>query len=222
MRVGVLLAAAAVALQPAAARPPGNVPRLPVRETRCDLGGWTASIGNDPIPVHAAPRADARVVGMLPTASAPGIEHDVDFSIVASRDGWLKISDASDAKNEDHARPVYRGTGWIRGSAARLRIQSGRGYARPDLRSERVLDMHGDWLTERAFIVAVVGCSGEWALIDYRFHAVPGVRDRQPAKPYRAWFRGICAVAGTSCDMPSVDRDPASAVAPDRADRKPL
>lgn len=218
MRIGAFLAGAAMAFQPAAALPPRDLPRPPARETRCDLGGWTAPMKDDPIPVHAAPKAEARVVGTLPTATPPEIDYVVEFSIIGSRDGWLKISEANDEKNQEYARPIYRGVGWIRGSAARLGIQSGRGYARPDIRSERLLDLKDAWLTDKAFIVGVVGCSGEWVLVDYRFYSEPGTRDRQPARPYRAWFRGVCSVAETSCDMPSVDRDPDPVAAPVRPD----
>ena len=204
------LAALAMTLQPVAALSAPKVLRPPSRETRCELGGWTAPMIDKPIPVRAAPRADARVLGTLPTAAPPATSPDdiypVDFSIIGARDGWLKISDASDAMNEAHARPVFGGVGWIEGGTARLGIQSGRGYARPDIHSEKLLDLEGGWLADRGWIVGLAGCSGKWVLVDYRLHSPKGTLERLPMKPYRAWFRGACGASETTCDMPSVDR----------------
>jgi hypothetical protein len=217
--IAMSMSALMVVPPPVVAEPATQEIKPPSSETRCDLGGWTAPMDEKPIAVHAAPRADARVIGTLPTAFPTEDGYAVDFSIIGSRDGWLKISEATDAKNEALARPVFGGVGWIRGAAARLGIQSGRGYARPDAHSRRVLDLKGSWLTERGWIVAIAGCSGRWVLVDYRMYAKDGEVDRQPAKAYRAWFRGACAVAETTCDMPSVDRDPDPAEASRRKDR---
>lgn len=203
-----LLATLAASIQPASALSSGQSSPAPTGETQCDLGGWTAPLETRPIEVRAAPGARARVIGTLPTASSSDDDYAVDFSIIGSSDGWLKIADASDAKNEDRARPVYGGVGWIRGSAARLGIQSGRGYAQPDIRSEKLLELDGAWLTERATIEAIVGCSGKWVQVEYRLHVTGRKMERIPKKPLRAWFRGACAIAETTCDMPSVDRDP--------------
>jgi hypothetical protein len=213
MRILLPLAALAMTLQPAVAFSAIEEVRPPSQETRCDLGGWPAWTNRRPIAVYAEPRANARIVGTLPTAFPPGIEYPVSFSIVGARDGWLKIADASDAYNE-HPRPTYTGVGWIKGAAATLGIQSGRGYAEPDIRSKRLLDLDGGWLTDRGRILGIAGCADKWVLVDYRLRAPRGTKERVSTKRSRAWFQGACSMFETSCDMPSVDIDPAPETRP--------
>lgn len=190
----------------------------PPGATACQFDGWTNSL-KPAIPVRDGPSSDAARVGMLPvTADEEESEYtySVRFRVTEALNGWLKIDQASDDYNEAEGAPpreVYRGSGWIRSDDARVGIQSGRGYAQPDSKSERLLDLGGDWLTDRGQIQNIVACSGEWLLLDYqlntratsdgRLQDIPE-KDRGIA---RAWFRGVCSNEETTCDMRSVDKD---------------
>lgn len=84
--------------------------------------------------------------------------------------------------DEIRPRPVYRGEGWIEAGDAQVGIQSARRYARPDAGSERLLDYE-------------MRNSAKWEPL--------APKDRARG---RAWFRGLCASAETTCDMRSVDQ----------------
>lgn len=193
--------------QPAAA----EVPAVP-GPTACDFYAWT----NNELPsitLRAAPADDAPAIGTLPTTGAdeaPETDDDyysVGFQVTEARDGWLHITGAND-DNSTKPRPVPAGSGWIRASEARVGIQSARGYARPDPASARLLDLGQDWLTERGAIRQILACDGDWLLLDY---ALLVDRKFEPLPPServtrRAWFRGVCSVEETTCDMRSVDQ----------------
>jgi len=60
----------------------------------------------------------------------------------------------------------------------------------------------------RAALRGIVACDGEWLLLDYEMRQSENweplaPKDRTRA---RAWFRGVCASAETTCDMRSVDK----------------
>lgn len=190
----------------------------PSGATACQFDGWTNSL-KSAIPVRNSPSSDAAQVGMLPvTADEEESEYtySVKFQVTQAHNGWLRIEQANDDYNLGEGAPpreVYRGSGWIRSDDARVGIQSARGYARPDSKSERLLDLGGDWLTERAQIQGIAACSGEWLLLDYQLNtrATPqgGLQDipEQDRRTARAWFRGVCSNEETTCDMRSVDKD---------------
>ncbi|OZI39969.1 hypothetical protein CEK29_17660 [Bordetella genomosp. 5] len=206
---GLALVLSCAVLAPAAAQPAG--PWTPAGATACDFGAWTQD-AKPAIRVHAAPAADAAVVGSLPTTrnDADADYYSVNFQVHEARAGWLRISDANDddsAGDHTRPRPVYRGTGWIRSDDARIGIQSARGYARPDSASARLLDLGDDWLTDRGTIRHIVACQAPWVLLDYEIDRGTGMQRLPEAQRTRgrAWFRGVCSNAVTTCDMRSVD-----------------
>lgn len=188
---------------------------IPPGPTVCSFSGWTTNEKPE-IEVRAAASSKAAVIGTLPTTRGESPDPDIDyypvtFDVAEARDGWLKIQNASDdmtGGDVSRPRPVYSGEGWIEAVDAQVGIQSARGYARPDADSERLLDLGDDWLTERATLRGIVACEGEWLLLDYEMRnsekwerLAPKDRTRG-----RAWFRGICSSAETTCDMRSVDK----------------
>lgn len=208
---------AALALSPAlvAQTTPAAPAWSPPGATSCAFSAWTTN-DKPAIQVRAAPSATAQVVGSLPTTRGDHPNpladvYSVTFDVIEARDGWLKIRNASDEMSTGDAnlpRPVYQGAGWIEAGDAQVGIQSARGYARPDAGSERLLDLRDDWLTERATLRGIAACDGEWLLLDYEMRNSDkweplAARDRTRG---RAWFRGVCASAETTCDMRSVDR----------------
>ena len=187
----------------------------PAGPTACSFSGWTTN-EKPAITVRAAASAQAAVAGSLPTTRGESPDPDIDyysvtFDVTEARDGWLRIQNASDdmtGGEVSRPRPVYRGEGWIEAADAQVGIQSARGYARPDADSERLLDLGDDWLTERATLRGIAACQGKWLLLDYEMR---NSADWQPLEPKdrargRAWFRGVCSSAETTCDMPSVDK----------------
>lgn len=178
---------------------------VPAGWAKCTLGGWTNNAIAEDIVVRAGPAVTARSLGRLPTIGAD-YEYSVTFRIIGARNGWLRISGASDDYNLNEgkpARPVYRGTGWIPADSARFAVQSQYGYDRPDATGSPVIGLD-DWPR----IERILSCDGEWALLDVDV----GPREQmEPAMPIeqgktgRGWFRGVCAIEETTCDMPSVD-----------------
>ena len=213
----ILLALAALAVSPAINAQTTSKPAAwtPPGPTACSFSGWTTN-DKPAIQVRAAASAQAAVLGSLPTTRGdgpdPGIDYySVAFDVTEARDGWLKIRNASDDKTGDEQskpRPVYRGEGWIEAADAQVGIQSARGYGRPDAGSERLLDLGGDWLTERATLRGIVACQGEWLLLDYELRNSDTFEPLAPKDRTRgqAWFRGICSSSETTCDMRSVDK----------------
>lgn len=192
---------------------------LPKSETACALDAWLGGKDGEAVPVRAAPTQDARIVGSIPfvpydedvSPEDVPFAWPVQFDIVASRLGWLKIANVVD----DIRRPVIEGEGWIPADLARFQIQSGRGYAGPSTNSRRILDLEGKWIADSGDIERALGCDGEWMLIEA---AIGPKRDlagqdippeRRETVLRRAWFRGVCGNARTSCDRPSVDTDTA-------------
>jgi len=185
---------------------------VPSGETKCELSGWSIDIDPKGTNVRAAPSAKARVVGKLPAyvVTDGGLSGGVgiDFDIIGSHNGWLKITGAKD--DPDHTelppRPTYAGTGWVSGKLVWFAVQSGRGYAKPDATSKQLFDFGSDWLTDFAKIERVEACQGKWALLDilfaYRRDATGDLISLPAAerKRGRAWFRRICGIQETTCD----------------------
>lgn len=192
---------------------------LPAGATACAFGAW-ANYDKPSITVRAAPAANAKVLGQIPTrpaAGEPAYAYSVIFDVKQAQDGWLRIANASDAYNEEEypglpPRKLYKGEGWIRADDARVGIQSARGYLKPDVASQRVLDLGGDWLTEMGRIQGIRACHENWVLIDYLVDRKRSPGDEIVARGEgeqlagRAWFRGLCEAQETTCDMKSVDQ----------------
>ncbi|HWT62481.1 MAG TPA: hypothetical protein VN150_07825 [Ochrobactrum sp.] len=196
----------------------GSQAEVPQGPTACAFSAWT----NDDkasIEVRAAPSGDSKLVGHIPTVSTDQeaeYAYSISFDVLETQDGWLKIANASDAYNEESddyvPRTVYKGEGWIKSDAAKVGIQSARGFLKPDPESERLLDIGSDWLTDMGRINNILACHENWVLIDYTV-----LRKRMPGEELvelasneqltgRAWFRGLCSNAETTCDMKSVDQ----------------
>jgi hypothetical protein len=196
----------------------GNQAEVPAGATSCAFSAWTN--GEKPlIEVRETPSADAKLLGHIPTGSKAGeaeYAYSIDFDVLEALDGWLKIANASDAYNEESddyvPREVYKGEGWIKSDEAKVGIQSARGFLKPDPQSERLLDIGSDWLTEMGRINNILACHEDWVLLDYTV-----LRKRMAGEELvdlagndqrtgRAWFRGLCSNAETTCDMKSVDQ----------------
>jgi hypothetical protein len=193
MRWGALIFAAlsgtALAAQPGAAQP--SRADRPART--CNFDAYS----NDPSgqAVHAAPSADARVVGRLTAygrhyPAADEIETGASFDVIAARNGWFYIINVE--RPIDEAGPDESGRvrdpieGWIRGAGIAFEIQSEKGFTRPNRRARLV------WSSREGFShrSRLLDCSGEWAQISWtnRGRAATG------------WFRGICGSQWTTCD----------------------
>ncbi len=193
--------------------PPVEVPTEP---SQCAVEGWVSFAFDAPVPVYDAPSEAANIRGYLPNDSnSDDDRYSVEFEVTEARPGWLHIRNAQDREGSDRdgnalpPRPVYRGEGWIRSHLAQIGVQSSLGYVRPDTRSPRVLDLEGQWLTEVGQILGIRACSGDWLLLDFMIEdrdAAVGVR--APPATGTAWFRGICSIQETTCDMRSVDDQP--------------
>ncbi len=195
--------------------------------TTCRFDAWPSYRLTRSLAVRSRPTPRAPVVGMLPVGG--GYPYSVLFNVRGTRAGFVRIDGASDAYNEDAAdeggrplprRTVYSGAGWVAADAVTVRFQSGRGRARPDPGAPLVIDLGSDWLTDMGRVDAIRGCSGEWVLVDYTIERRRDANDRiiDIAAPERltgrAWFRGLCAVEETTCDMRSVDDDAPAAAPP--------
>ncbi|MCZ8437110.1 hypothetical protein [Achromobacter xylosoxidans] len=194
-------------------------PEAPAGATTCAFSAW-ANYDKPSITVRDAPSAGAKVLGQIPAkpaAGEPEYSYSVTFDVKEAKDGWLRIANASDAYNEDEyperaPRKLYKGEGWIRADDARVGIQSARGYARPDAASQRLVDLGSDWLTEMGKIQGIRACHEDWVLLDYLVDRKRSPQDEIVERVQgerlagRAWFRGLCDVQDTSCDMKSVDR----------------
>lgn len=213
-RTLVLLAALTLPPVVGAQAPSSVAAWTPPGPTACAFSGWTTNQKPE-ILVRAEASATSDVLGSLPTTLGDGPDPDIDyysvtFDVTEARDGWLKIKNASDdmtGGDVSQPRPVYRGEGWIEAADAQVGIQSARGYARPDIATERLLDLGHDWLTERATLQGIVACEGDWLLLDYEMRNNEKFERLAPKDRVRgrAWFRGLCASAETTCDMRSVD-----------------
>ncbi|MGW8305101.1 MAG: hypothetical protein ACWGIK_04670 [Achromobacter pulmonis] len=217
-RLAASLATLALLAAPSA-RAAAPQAELAAGATACAFGAW-ANYDKPSITVHAAPAATAEVLGRIPTrpaAGEPEYAYSVIFDVRQAQDGWLRIANASDAYNEEEypdlpPRKVYKGEGWIRADDARVGIQSARGYLRPDAASQRVLDLGSDWLTEVGKVQGIRACHENWVLLDYLVDRKRSPQDEIVARAQgeqlagRAWFRGLCDVQETTCDMKSVDR----------------
>lgn len=207
-----LLAAPPVIAAPVQAEAPAGA-------TACAFSAW-ANYDKPSITVRDAPSAGAKALGQIPArpaAGEPEYSYSVTFDVMEAKDGWLRIANASDAYNEDEyperaPRKLYKGEGWILADDARVGIQSARGYARPDAASQRLVDLGSDWLTEMGKIQGIRACHEDWVLLDYLVDRKRSPQDEivERAKGERlagrAWFRGLCDVQETTCDMKSVDR----------------
>ncbi|WP_258128878.1 hypothetical protein [Achromobacter anxifer] len=220
MKKALLTALSLVLLPAAAAVAAGSQAAIPEGPTTCNFGAWTNYLSKPAIEVRDAPSANARIVGKLPTVGAAGepeYAYSITFDVIAAQNGWLKIANASDdyneAEDESRApRKFHKGEGWIRSGDARIGIQSGRGYLKPDPKSKRLLDLGSNWLTEMGTINGILACHQDWVLLDYTVERkrLPDEQLAELAKDERstgrAWFRGLCSSQETSCDMKSVDQ----------------
>ena len=107
-----------------------------------DVVGWL----DDPTPggreVHAEPSASSRVLGRI----AARLPEDKGgwrpgFDIEGTQDGWLRIEGAGDDAQltEGIDRPMYAGSGWIRGTGVLVGIQATQAFAQPRHSSDIVL-----------------------------------------------------------------------------------
>lgn len=191
---------------------------IPAGPSACSFDGWVSFAFDAQVPVHEGPSEETAILGYLPNRSNDPDEerYAVEFHVSEARPGWLRIQDAQDREGSDAGgrelppRPVYQGEGWIRAHLAQVGVQSSHGYARPDARSERIVDLRGRWLTEVGWVNGIRACSGEWLLLDFVLEDRAGITQGEVAgrSTGTAWFRGICSIQETTCDRRSADELP--------------
>jgi hypothetical protein len=228
-QVLVLLAAiiAEVSSMPAwAAMLEADIKRAMAAETACILQGWSSDRDRKGLNVRARPDIRAPIVGNIPfDPGKPDQDYrgfGVQFDILASRNGWIKIRNATDG----HQRPgladkqIYRGEGWVHGSRVTFYVQSARVRAQPSREAPLIAEMRiprthkgqtnwdPEWLTDVAKLEAVIACDGAWALVRYRGKtelAGEALAPEAIAKDGAGWVTGICPVQETTCDMTTKD-----------------
>jgi hypothetical protein len=185
----------------------------PTTETNCKIEGWSKDTNQHGLQVRSSAGENAMVVGTLPRYVINFDSHNfgIEFHIIGSHQGWLKIRDAKDDpyRSNQPLRATFSGIGWIPGKSVDFIVQSGSGHLRPDAESQKLLDLKDDWLTSMGEIERVIACSGEWVLLDYSLdkrrnhqtHALTSLtKEEQQASQNRAWFRGVCANQETTCE----------------------
>lgn len=220
-RILLLCALACLGCDGRAAAPPPPAAAVaqawvPQEETRCDFYAWNLNAETGAVPVYAAPKSDAKLIGWLPPLEVldSGVRYRA-IAVLGSFDGWLRIRDAGydhmgdmpaawEERGDD--APVFDGSGWINGNGIAVVVQSGFGFVRPNVSSPLVYDLGSDWLREYGKVVAVVACRGEWALLDVRRYK-PGETESDFSGRWilapdegRAWFRRLCNIRETTCD----------------------
>jgi hypothetical protein len=176
---------------------------------------------DDPDPagrnVRDTPSLTGAVLGTIPAQGA--LDFPATFEILESRNGWLKIRNAGfdTALVGDKVPASYAGEGWISGKGVRVTVQAQLGFAAPSHDAPWLVDgrpeNHLDSVKQRA----IVGCAGNWVLVDWLFDPKPGyganplayrpeaVVARTPIT-LRAWSTGICNIQETTCDGTDGDR----------------
>ena len=180
-----------------------------------DIAGYLTDERPGGRTVHARPDARARVIGRIlePLEIEPGFRRPVIFDILASRDGWLKISGAGDlsAGTEGLEREMYEGEGWIRGDGVSVTVQATRAFAAPRHSSPVVLQSISRTYLDGQEVDGVSACDGTWGVARWRIAAPADFSYRPEAVVssdpliLRGWATGICNNPDTSCDMQSGD-----------------
>lgn len=222
------IAEAAVAAEP---EPPKPSPPPPLRlstaapfaaqardGTACtDITGYL----DDPDPagrtVRDTPSLTGAVLGIIPAQGT--LDFPAGFEIVESQGGWLKIRNAGfdTALVGDKVPASYAGEGWISGKGVRVTVQARLGFAAPSHDAPWLVDGRPDNFLESVKQRAIVGCAGNWVLVDWLFDPKPAygakplayrpeaVVSRTPIT-LRAWSTGICNIQETTCDGTDGDR----------------
>ncbi|OSZ72251.1 hypothetical protein CAP39_02535 [Sphingomonas sp. IBVSS1] len=210
--------------QPAAPRPPIRLSNAPPFAAAARDGTACTDITgrlDDPDPagrnVRDAPSPKGNVLGIIPAQGR--LDFPATFEILESRNGWLKIRNAGfdTALVGDKVPPTYTGEGWISGKGVGVVVQARLGFAAPSHDAPWLVDARPDNHLDSVQQRAIVGCAGNWVLVDWLFEAKPSygatalayrpqaVVSRTPIT-LRAWSTGICNIQETTCDGVDGDR----------------
>lgn len=161
-------------------------------ETSCNITGWSEDKDPAGLNVRAGPSKNARVIAVLP----PETDYAVEFDIIASEGGWLKIKDAvaptySDAPD----RKVFAGPGWVFADKVRFVINDTELRSAPREDAPTVLKLSiqtPDYAQgpDSAMIDHVFGCDGGFADIEVHMDKGPHMR---------GWADRICNNQVTTC-----------------------
>lgn len=162
------------------------------------------------IPLY--PTADSRAPAItLPDALLPAKWDYLGVNLLGSgENGRFRVNiEAYGAP--DSAQPV---TGWLDAEHIGFALQSSLLYAKPDAQSQRLLDVHGEWLHEIGDIT-LRNCDAAWVQIDYRQRerrnpdaSLTEIPENEQQTLKDAWARGVCSNLETTCDMPNIDDQP--------------
>jgi hypothetical protein len=162
----------------------------------CALSGWSSDPDPNGLNIRAAPRADAEIVGRVPSPQEQaGDSYAAEFDITGSRNGWFLISGVKfrDYGSGNGEQDLFRGPGWVFADKVRFLIN------RPEVRGApaekaavlaRLRSPDGTGGPDSATIDHVYACSGAFA--EAAVHM-------EGQRPVRGWVTGICSNQVTTC-----------------------
>jgi hypothetical protein len=174
---------------------------LDLDASQCDVRGFSA----DPDPagtnVRSAPNASAPIIGHLParhTDPKTGITARPEFHVTGSKEGWLRIENATGADAGGAATISFKGPGWISGSIASFTIGDRKLYRAPSTNSFIVTTLGGkDFGPESYRVTRVDGCMDTF--VDLYVQILHHGRVNGPL--IQGWASSVCASRLTTCGI---------------------
>ena len=157
----------------------------------CTIRGYLTDRDPKGTNVRGAPRADAPIVGHLPSAAMQPEVREIEgpeFDIVGAKNGWLLIRNA-----EFGDGVLFAGPGWISGRLAGTTINNSLMRAGPSETAAVTLSLENTdkgWGPDSYTVLQIHNCSGEFA----------DVSARDPdGRVSRGWVTKLCSAQLTTC-----------------------
>jgi hypothetical protein len=162
---------------------------------QCEASGFSTDPDPKGTNLRSAPRANAPVIGRLAprTRITPAEVVGVTFYIVASKDGWLLITNGNPEKDFmlDPAHAAD-GRGWVAGRLVGTTLGAAALRTAPRRDAPPVADLSGPGVSPESTVVSVIdGCQGKY--VEVTASPLKG-------KTVRGWSWAPCFLQLTPCD----------------------